>query len=371
MNHLPEPPPPKAQEPFTVDDFRPEDAGGIVRLVRAVYGEHYPIRLFYDPAEIIRANREGQYYSIVARTPAGEVIGVNHLYPSAPCRSLYESGVGLVLKEYRSLGVSKATLGYIYEEFAPRHSHIEEVFGEAVCNHPYMQKSIAPFRFIETAIEVALMPAEAYAKEKSAVGRVATLTAFLALSDEGLMAQAAQAAADAQALEAPEILAVTHSGGAPFSRAVDLLRAVCDHAAARGVSIAIETHPDLCENGDQAAALLAAVDHPAFGWNLDTGNIYYYNHGTDPVTEVRKAAAHVRSLHAKDSDGGFASPHFPNLGEGVVDFAGVGAVLREVGFTGPYTMELEGLAGAADSVERMEANVAQCAGHLRSLGLVD
>jgi len=178
MNHLPEPPPPKAQEPFTVDDFRPEDAGGIVRLVRAVYGEHYPIRLFYDPAEIIRANREGQYYSIVARTPAGEVIGVNHLYPSAPCRSLYESGVGLVLKEYRSLGVSKATLGYIYEEFAPRHSHIEEVFGEAVCNHPYMQKSIAPFRFIETAIEVALMPAEAYAKEKSAVGRVATLTAF-------------------------------------------------------------------------------------------------------------------------------------------------------------------------------------------------
>jgi hypothetical protein len=33
-------------------------------------------------------------------------------------------------------------------------------------------------RFIETAIEVALMPAEAYAKEKSAAGRVATLDAF-------------------------------------------------------------------------------------------------------------------------------------------------------------------------------------------------
>lgn len=178
MNHLPDAPLPETQETFAVDDFRPDDAEGIVRLVRAVYGDHYPIRLFYDPAEIIRANQEGRYYSIVARTPAGEVIGVNHLYPSAPFRSLYESGVGLVLKEYRSLGVSKATLGYLYEQFTPRHSHIEEVFGEAVCNHPYMQRIIATFRFVETAIEVALMPAEAYVKEKSAAGRVATLAAF-------------------------------------------------------------------------------------------------------------------------------------------------------------------------------------------------
>jgi len=41
-----------------------------------------------------------------------------------------------------------------------------------------MQKSIIAFRYVETAIEIALMPAEAYAKEKSAAGRVATLGAF-------------------------------------------------------------------------------------------------------------------------------------------------------------------------------------------------
>jgi hypothetical protein len=169
---------PRGQESFTVDCFRPEDAAGIVSLFRSVYGEHYPIRLFYDPAAIIQANRDGRYYSIVARTPSGEVIGVNHLFPSAPCRSLYESGVGLVRKEYRSLGVNSRTLGYLYNDFIPRHPHIEEVYGEAVCNHPYMQKAIRPYGFVETAIEVALMPAEAYAKEKSAAGRVATLGAF-------------------------------------------------------------------------------------------------------------------------------------------------------------------------------------------------
>ncbi|MHB8907795.1 MAG: hypothetical protein ACYDAA_02815 [Syntrophales bacterium] len=170
--------PPGEQEPFEVGYFRPEDAEGIVRLFHAVYGEHYPIRLFYDPAAITAANREGRYYSIVARTVSGKVIGVNHLYLSSPCRSLYESGVGLVLKEYRNSGANKCMLRYLYEEFVPRKENIQEVFGEAVCNHPYMQKAIATFHYVETAIEVALMPAEAYTKEKSAAGRVATLTAF-------------------------------------------------------------------------------------------------------------------------------------------------------------------------------------------------
>ncbi|MDZ4186355.1 MAG: hypothetical protein U1D97_15440 [Desulfuromonadales bacterium] len=165
-------------EPFAIDHFRPGDAEGIVRLFRAVYGDHYPIRLFYDPDAITRANEEGRYCSIVARTPSGRIVGVNHLYPSAPCRSLYESGVGLVLKEYRSLGINNRALGYLYNEFVPRNPHIEEVFGEAVCNHPYMQKSVMTHHYVETAIEVALMPAEAYTQEKSAAGRVAALVSF-------------------------------------------------------------------------------------------------------------------------------------------------------------------------------------------------
>ncbi|HPC03709.1 MAG TPA: hypothetical protein PKY58_06935 [Syntrophales bacterium] len=165
-------------EPFVVDAFRPEDAEGIARLFRAVYGEHYPIRLFYDPAALTEANRDGRYYSIVARTGRGEVIGVTHLYPSSPYPSLYEFGVGLVLKEYRNAGVNTRLTVYLFDEFIPRRPHIEEIFGEAVCNHPYTQRAIEPFRFIETGIEVALMPAEAYAREKSAPGRVATVCGF-------------------------------------------------------------------------------------------------------------------------------------------------------------------------------------------------
>lgn len=169
---------PKEHEPFTVDSFRPEDAKGIVELFRAVYGENYPIRLFYDPEAITAANREGRYYSIVARTNAGKVIGATHLFRSAPCQSLYESGLGLVLKEFRNSGATIRLMDFLFGEFVPRNPQIEEIFGEAVCNHPYMQKSVTRFHYIETAIEVALMPAEAYTQEKSAEGRVATLNAF-------------------------------------------------------------------------------------------------------------------------------------------------------------------------------------------------
>ena len=169
---------PQGQVSFDVDYFRPEDAEGIVRLFRAVYGEHYPIRLFYDPEAIIAANVEGRYYSIVARTDEGDVIGVDHLFRSAPYPSLYEAGVGLVLKEYRNTGANTRMLQFLYEEFVPGQSNIEEVFGEAVCNHPFMQKAIAKYSQVETGIEVALMPAEVYNKEGTAAGRVATLTCF-------------------------------------------------------------------------------------------------------------------------------------------------------------------------------------------------
>ncbi len=167
-----------AEKSFAISPFRNEDAEGIVDLFHTVYGEHYPIRLFYDSQAIAQANEEGRYYSIVARTMDGRVIGVEHLYRSAPGPSIYEAGVGLVDGGYRNLGVNMELLGYLYDTFIPERKNIEEVFGEAVCNHLFMQKTVEKYRHVETAIEVSLMPAAAYDKEKSAAGRVATLAVF-------------------------------------------------------------------------------------------------------------------------------------------------------------------------------------------------
>ncbi|MCE5265770.1 MAG: hypothetical protein LLG97_19855 [Deltaproteobacteria bacterium] len=165
-------------EEFSVGDFRREDAPGLVRLFHAVYGSGYPIAHFYDPAALTAANEEGRCYSIVARTTSGRIVGAWHLSRTAPYASLYEAGAGLVLKEYRNRGINNQLSAYISSEFVFRKPNIEEIFGEPVCNHIATQKSVVSERYVVTALEVALMPAETYSKEKSATGRVATLMAF-------------------------------------------------------------------------------------------------------------------------------------------------------------------------------------------------
>lgn len=163
--------------PYEVGSFRQEDADGIVRLFKAVYGEGYPIRLFYDPKGIIDANRSGELYAVVARTPSGEVIGVHHLYRSAPFRDLYEWGAGVVLEQYRGEGVSGNVAKLMDAVIIPE-LQLLAVFGEAVCNHLHMQKACIRLGYLETAIEVALMPAEAYTHAKTSSSRVATVLSF-------------------------------------------------------------------------------------------------------------------------------------------------------------------------------------------------
>jgi hypothetical protein len=91
---------------------------------------------------------------------------------------LYELGAGLILQEYRKQGLNRQLFDFVFEQWAPHQPIIEEVWGEPVCNHVINQKACIDYRCFETALEVALMPAEAYDKEKSASGRVAALSAF-------------------------------------------------------------------------------------------------------------------------------------------------------------------------------------------------
>jgi hypothetical protein len=163
---------------YEMDGFRPEDAAGIVNLFRAVYGNGYPIRMFYDEKALTQGNAAGKCFSLVARTPKGDIVGVEHLFRSAPFDGAYEAGSGLVLKEYRNQGITRNLLAFLFNQWGPKQPGIEEMYGEPVCNHTHMQKLVSKFGFTETALEVALMPAEAYDTERSASGRVAALLAF-------------------------------------------------------------------------------------------------------------------------------------------------------------------------------------------------
>ncbi len=163
---------------FTIRLFKDGDAAGIGNVFRSTYGENYPIKIFYDPQSLTDANRNLDYLSIVAESSDGKIVGVVNLFRSAPYSRIYECGSGLVLEDYRNYKLSTRLMDYLYNEWVPNASHVEEVFGEAVCNHIYMQRIVERMQSVETAIEIDLMPQDAFVKEESAHGRVASLLCF-------------------------------------------------------------------------------------------------------------------------------------------------------------------------------------------------
>ncbi|MDD3846148.1 MAG: hypothetical protein PHC90_07270 [Syntrophorhabdaceae bacterium] len=161
-------------ERITVDTFQRGDAKGVGELFRSVYGEDYPVKLVYDPEGLVEAFEKHENIPCIARSSKGRIVGYVSIFRSAPVKTVYEGGQGLVLVDYRKHGIARTMNRYFSEELAPAYD-ADAVFGEAVCNQVYMQKAWANEGAIETALEVDLMPAEAYVKEGSASGRVAAL----------------------------------------------------------------------------------------------------------------------------------------------------------------------------------------------------
>ena len=154
----------------------------------------------------------------------------------------------------------------------------------------------------------------------------------------------------------------------PVETAYERLRHAGDIAAQNGITIVLETHPDLVTNGDVALETMRGVNHPNVRINYDTANVYFYNHNIDSVVEVRKIAPYIASVHVKDTDGGYRHWHFPALGEGIVDFPAIFQELDQRGFTGPYTLEIEGIEGEDKTEELVNQRVRDSIAYLHRLG---
>jgi len=158
------------------------------------------------------------------------------------------------------------------------------------------------------------------------------------------------------------------AGETPHATAFARLREAGAVVARHGVTLALETHPDLITNATTALATMHGVDHPNVRLNFDTANIYFYNQDVDGVEELRRIAPYVAAVHLKDTDGGYRHWHFPALGRGVVRFPTVFKLLDECGFAGPCTLEIEGIEGENRTERLVCDRVAESAGYLRGLG---
>lgn len=154
---------------------------------------------------------------------------------------------------------------------------------------------------------------------------------------------------------------------APFDVIYDRLRAAGDIAAGFGVTLSLETHPDLGTNGAVHVETMKAINHPNVRVNFDTANITYYNHDTTPVDELDVCLEYVATVEVKDHNGEFETWNFPALGEGIIDFPAFFKRLREHGYAGPVTIEVEGIKGIEWSLEDTKKAMEDSVAYLRSI----
>ncbi|MBI5691059.1 MAG: sugar phosphate isomerase/epimerase [Verrucomicrobia bacterium] len=140
---------------------------------------------------------------------------------------------------------------------------------------------------------------------------------------------------------------VTFSPGAPVDRTTRPLgaelamvagwfRQVAQDAAAHGLVISFEAphRGGLIQNAAEAAALMAACDHPNARLVFDVG--HHRRVSDDLPGAVRLLAPAIDHVHLKDQAGGKGC--YP-LGAGEVDFPGLFAALDRGGYRGCFALE--------------------------------
>jgi len=151
------------------------------------------------------------------------------------------------------------------------------------------------------------------------------------------------------------------------------LQEIGDYAAKLEITYCFETHPGICQDHRQMLDTMQALDHPQLKLNFDTANILYYNENLNGETALAKVCHHVRHVYLKDSQGDYGKWYFPALGRGgAVDFVRVLQLMSTCGFSGPYSLEIEGIAGEGElSLDEYHQRIVDSVDHLRTCGYFD
>ena len=122
---------------------------------------------------------------------------------------------------------------------------------------------------------------------------------------------------------------------------VDVTRQLCDQCKANGQFLHLETGQETAEG---LLEFINQVDRDNLKINFDPANMILYGTG-EPIEALKAVGGHVRSIHCKDgtwSDkpGETWGAEVP-LGEGDVNMHAYLTTLKEIGYTGPLTIERE------------------------------
>jgi L-ribulose-5-phosphate 3-epimerase len=143
---------------------------------------------------------------------------------------------------------------------------------------------------------------------------------------------------------------------------------LADAADAAGVVVALEIHGDIMASSDVTLPLIEKIGRDSVKVNYDTANVEFYS-GDRAVDDLPKIVPHLAHVHLKETTGGKGNWNFPAIGDGHVDFARVLQVLREAGYSGPYSVEIEFTGEPWPSLDDVNAAMRRSYEHLSALGL--
>ena len=120
---------------------------------------------------------------------------------------------------------------------------------------------------------------------------------------------------------------------------VDSIRECLPHAAGAGVVMALENHWGLSTSVDVLLRIHREVGDPWLGLNMDTGNYV-----GDPYPQMEQLAPHANIVQAKTYPGGGVWYTLD------LDYQRIAGILRNAGFQGYVSLEMEGEAPAEEAV---------------------
>jgi sugar phosphate isomerase/epimerase len=143
---------------------------------------------------------------------------------------------------------------------------------------------------------------------------------------------------------------------------------LADVADSADIVVALEIHGDIMASSDITIPLLEKIGRDSIKVNYDTANVEYYS-GQSAVDDLPKITPYLAHVHLKDTVGGKGVWNFGALGTGVVDFARILAILREAGYEGPLSVELEFQGEPWPPLAEVNQAMQQSREHLNALGL--
>jgi len=134
-------------------------------------------------------------------------------------------------------------------------------------------------------------------------------------------------------------VAAGRSPGECLKTLIGFFKSVADMAAAVGLDVVLEPHPDTLSMDNQFAIdLVDGVGRKNLGLLYDCCH-YGVGQPGGYVRAIEHLGRRIRHVHFSDGDRATYALHLP-LGEGTLDLAAIVAALRQIGFCGTLTNDL-------------------------------